>query len=556
MHGIENAFSTEGRAMVSRICVKTRNRECARMVKKTSRSLILAGVILALFSGVSAAELAAPSWMPGFPILAGPQLMLMWSPVQGAVKYRVLINDQVVAETAVFQHFMPAPEKAGEYKVKVVAVDAAGKTGTPSREWATKVFKLAPPANIYERSTEKTVGLRWDPVPNAAIYNVYKRVGKEAEYKLLASVQETSYTDTTVVKDEAMRYAVSSKDASGKESERSKDLVVTVRTQVVVKAAAYRNLIPITSKTLMEIRGGATPEGAKVVIANPGGITETGDKIFVTDVTKGRVLVFDRGTGNFERAIGRLTAEARTSDKPGEFDRPIGITVDRAGNLLVTEIFKGKIVRLTPAGDFQAWWDLPPFYNEKRKANELANPVDIKQLSTGEYVVLENAWGRLLLLDASGKFNREIKLTDEKGVATTLASPGSMTVDAKDRIYIADSMNGRVLVVNPNGKVVRAIGQPGDIVGEFGGLIGVTLMEDMGWVVAVDAKYGNIQLFSMENGEYLYSVASEDKKVALPLSIPQRVFRLSDGSLAVSEGLVDAAGGGVKIVSIDKPAKK
>ncbi|MBI5418615.1 MAG: 6-bladed beta-propeller [Deltaproteobacteria bacterium] len=509
--------------------------------------VFLTAILFTSVAGVGLAELPPPTWMPGFPIMAGPQLMLMWSPVAGAVKYKVFVNGKMVAETAVFQHFMPAPEEAGEYKVKVVAVDASGKDSPPSREWVTKVFKLAPPATVYDRATEKSVNLRWEVVPSAMVYNVYKRVGKATEYKLLASVQDTSYTDSDVKKDVEMRYAISAKDASGKESAKSKDVVAMIKTEVISKAA-YQDLIPITSKVLMVMRGGTLPDGRVDTVKNPGGVTEVEGQLFVPDATRGIVHVFDRASGEYKGAIGKQ------GNGPGQLNRPIGISHDRDGNLLVCDAFMAKIVRLKPSGEFVDEFPLPRYVNAKLDINLQAGPSDIRQLSTGEFLVVDNANSRIMLLDPSGKYVKDIAFTDAKG-ATGFARPTSIDVDSKDHLYIADALNGRIVVAEKSGKVLLSIGQPGDIVGEFGGLLGVCAIEDMKWVIGVDSKHANLQIFSAETGKYLYSVASEDKKVALLLSIPQRATRLSDTTIAVSEALIDSKGGGIKIISIDKQVK-
>jgi hypothetical protein len=82
--------------------------------------------LLALLPGFSRAELPAPKFMPGFPISAGPQVIMMWAPVPGAAKYKIYLEGKQVGETSGVQHMLPAPEKSGQYKSVHVADLLAG----------------------------------------------------------------------------------------------------------------------------------------------------------------------------------------------------------------------------------------------------------------------------------------------------------------------------------------------------------------------------------------------------------------------------------------------
>ncbi len=158
---------------------------------------IAAVAMVFLAGGAVAAELPPPNFMPGFPMIAGPQLMIMWQPVPGAAKYKVFINGKEAAESVAFQAFLPAPEKAGSYEIQVQAVAADGAAGKLSDKKIVKIIKLEPPKGLTGRAMENGYALRWDAAPGAMVYNVYRSLKPGADYAILASVQDTRHVDTT-----------------------------------------------------------------------------------------------------------------------------------------------------------------------------------------------------------------------------------------------------------------------------------------------------------------------------------------------------------------------
>src|SRR5512138_128423 len=144
-----------------------------RILMLTLRSSLLALALLgaaAMASGPALAALNAPGWLPMQPMLAGNQLIAMWLPVPGAVKYIIYVNGEKVAESPSNQFMGLAPEKAGEYKYQVTAVDAAGAESAKSPEGIIKVVAIEPPGKPVFRAddVEKSIQLRWN-IPTGAV---------------------------------------------------------------------------------------------------------------------------------------------------------------------------------------------------------------------------------------------------------------------------------------------------------------------------------------------------------------------------------------------------
>lgn len=77
----------------------------------------------------------------------------------------------------------------------------------------------------------------------------------------------------------------------------------------------------------------------------PTGLDVFGDELYVADFGANNVQVRDRHTGAIKRIIGEMGTE------PGQFLRPLGIAVDSAGNVLVTDVYACRVTRFSPEGE-------------------------------------------------------------------------------------------------------------------------------------------------------------------------------------------------------------
>lgn len=522
------------------------NRNGSRAMKRVF-SVFLTIAITIAFTSVALADLTPPNWMPGFPLMAGTQLMLMWGPVPGAAKYRVVMNGKTLIETPSYQHFMAAPEQAGEYKITVLAIDATGKAGPPSREWSTKIVKIAPPATVFYREMDSgAVSIRWEPVAGAVVYNVFKKEGEKGENKLIASVQDIAYSDSAVAKDKEFFYSVSAKDVAGRESAPSSPIKVMVATKVEAKVTAFQKLIPLTSSVLKHVRNYEIA-GNQYWVKAPGGAISVGGNIYYTEIISGNIFVLDPGSYGGVRVFGEA------GDGEGKLSRPFGIDADKSGNLYVADAFASKIVKFASDGKFIKEFPLPEFEQTRVGAKEIvkAGPIDLRILMDGRIMVVDNAGSRLLLLDENGKVLKIINEFSDGKNKTSLSRPTAIDIDpATEEMYIVDALSNRIVVVNKDGKLLRTIGEPGDIVGTFAGVLGVALDVKRGWVVAVDSKNSNLQVFDMKTGKYLYSVAGNKPDGPIEISKPQKLRQLPDGSFILTEGLIDRDGGGLLVFNL------
>ncbi len=200
---------------------------------RTKITLLTILLFSTIFAMPAFSQLTAPQWMPNFPMIAGDNVMIMWVPVQDAVKYKIYVNGKSLGETLAPPYKTPAPKEAGLYKYTITAVDASGTQGALSKEGKIEIIKLTQPTGFQTQFLGDILNLRWEPVKNAKVYDIYKSENKNdtpEKYKLLASTKNIRYIDTAVKQSEhevtqssgkprkKLYYIIVAKDAFGKKS--------------------------------------------------------------------------------------------------------------------------------------------------------------------------------------------------------------------------------------------------------------------------------------------------------------------------------------------------
>ena len=150
----------------------------------------------------------------------------------------------------------------------------------------------------------------------------------------------------------------------------------------------------------------------------------------------------------------------------GEFNFPIGIAINRADEVFVTDFYNARVQKFSAEGKFLAAFPVSPFpggialdrdgnlfiahfgippsrYEQERKRDKIAVHSD-----TGK---LLREWGKF------GTGDGEFDL------------PGGIAISRDGRVYVADECNRRVQVFDMQGKFLTKWGQRGFKPGEFGG---------------------------------------------------------------------------------------
>jgi sugar lactone lactonase YvrE len=153
----------------------------------------------------------------------------------------------------------------------------------------------------------------------------------------------------------------------------------------------------------------------------------------------------------------------RKGSQPGEFHFPIGIAINAADEVLVTDFYNARVQRFSVKGKLLAVFPVLP------------NPGGIAVGRSGEVYLThfaeeqkaEKTPARMSVYDRTGKLLREWGRTG-KGDGE-FDYPGGIAISQEGRVYVADQTNRRVQVFDSNGKFLAKWGEYGIKPGQFGG---------------------------------------------------------------------------------------
>jgi DNA-binding beta-propeller fold protein YncE len=205
--------------------------------------------------------------------------------------------------------------------------------------------------------------------------------------------------------------------------------------------------------------------------------------------------------------------------------RPFGLSLDEAGDLLVTDtdantvswldVAHKKWERWTEVGDRKFLSPVaavhrgPTFYvadtglaeviafDEKGRqqfviTNELARPAGLALLDD-HLLIVDSERHQVVICGLHGEF---ISKFGRRGLEPgEFNFPTHIAVDGRKQIYVTDSLNYRVQVFNAEGQFVRTFGSAGDGPGHFSRPKGVAV-DPEGHVYVVDGVFGNVQIFN------------------------------------------------------------
>ena len=228
---------------------------------------------------------------------------------------------------------------------------------------------------------------------------------------------------------------------------------------------------------------------ASSALKKPNGIyTDDKGRVYVTDTAAADIFIIDPA---------KKTATT-LSEMGGSKSlyKPIGVTVDYQGRIFVTDSQEDKVAMYEENGKF---------------ISNLTPDVPFKQ-PTG--IISDNINKKLYITDTHTHDIRVFDLETLKPIRTIgkrgkeegqFNFPSNITVDPKGRVFVVDTMNGRVQIFDAEGKFIRAFGQFGDAAGMFARPKGIAV-DSEGHIYVVDSAFNNVQIFDDE-GQILLAFA-------------------------------------------------
>ncbi len=237
-------------------------------------------------------------------------------------------------------------------------------------------------------------------------------------------------------------------------------------------------------KVLAWLVGLATgPHSPRVLQRPQGGYTDARGRIYVSDVSRAAVYVFDPKDGLqiWEEAGANL-----------HFLTPLGVTAGEPGYILVADADLRRVVILNEQGKPQG----------SMGEGVLQRPVGVAR---------DPVSGLIYVADSKA---HDVKVFDRDGVLVATwgrrgHGPGEFNAPtyltfADGRLYVTDTLNSRVQVFDREGRFVRSVGRRGLYLGDLPRPKGVAVDQDRNLYV-VESYYDHLLIFN-EKGEFLLPI--------------------------------------------------
>ncbi|MFQ5663307.1 MAG: 6-bladed beta-propeller [Terriglobia bacterium] len=233
----------------------------------------------------------------------------------------------------------------------------------------------------------------------------------------------------------------------------------------------------------------------------------------LTQDSEGRLIVADPGARvvhifDFERRKYRYLRGGRRLP----FRSPVGVAVDAADNIYVSDSVRARIYVFNKKGKFIR------ALGDPRRGTAFRRPTGLAIDPARRLIYLTDTLRhQLLVLDLGGAL---LKTIGRRGTGPEEFNyPTALTL-AGGNLYVVDAMNFRIQVLTPQGRFLRRFGQLGNRTGTFNRIKGIAA-DTEGHLYVVDALFETVQVFDPE-GRLLYYFGATGKgpgEFALPAGI-------------------------------------
>ena len=231
-------------------------------------------------------------------------------------------------------------------------------------------------------------------------------------------------------------------------------------------------------------------------------------------------------------APGISAFEGGAGTEKGQFSFPRGLTVDKAGNILVADTNNGRIQKFSPTGLF-----LSMFGKSGQGPGEFREPCGIAVDSSGNIYVADVLNHRVQKLKPDGTFIAELK-----GPEPGFYGPRDLSIGPDNSVYVVDQGHSRIVKFDPNGKLMAVWGTPGNGEGQFGDATSIAVDGKNDRVYVADVRSTRIAVFDT-NGKFIANWPVDAWRAQTgwyfqDLVIDSQAGRLYASSVATDEVLV------------------
>lgn len=238
----------------------------------------------------------------------------------------------------------------------------------------------------------------------------------------------------------------------------------------------------------------------------------SGSRIYVTDVGRGAVFVFDKANG--ELFIWNQ------ADKGNSFISPIGITVGSENSILVADPELKRIVRLSADGK-----TLGSFGEDV-----LSRPTGLVRDAVNKRIyVVDTREHNIKMFDDDGRL---IKTIGQRGNGPGEFNAPTHIALSKNRLYVSDTLNARIQVLGLDGEPLATIGKRGLYLGNLTRPKGVAVDADDN-IYIVESYYDHLLVFDQQ-GRFMLPIGGTGSAVG-QFYLPSGVWNDDSGRIYVAD---------------------
>jgi DNA-binding beta-propeller fold protein YncE len=225
-------------------------------------------------------------------------------------------------------------------------------------------------------------------------------------------------------------------------------------------------------------------------------------RIYVTDTAVRRVFVFDPDAKT-------LTFVGDTGT--GKLTKPVGVAVDDEGTVFVADATLNRVFGYAPDGRVVL---------AIGKEGELRSPSGLAVDRTNKRVYVADAAKHQVLCYSTVDGSLIRTIGKRGGDAGEFNFPTNLFVDREGRLYVSDTMNFRVQMIDADGRPLGTFGKQGDTPGSFNRPKGVAV-DSEGHIYVADGSFNNFQVFDAEQRLLLFvgSAGHESGEFYLPAGL-------------------------------------
>jgi sugar lactone lactonase YvrE len=196
--------------------------------------------------------------------------------------------------------------------------------------------------------------------------------------------------------------------------------------------------------------GFADGTGAAVKFKNPYGVaTDATGNVYVADYLNNKIRKITPA-GEVSTLAGSTSGFADGTGAVAQFNSPIGVATDAAGNVYVADVYNYKIRKITPVGEVSTLaGSTSGFANGTGTAAQFNSPRGVATDAAGNVYVADYGNNKIRKITPAGEVSTfagsGANGTTEGPVATAkFSGPQAVATDAAGNVYVADQVNNRI----------------------------------------------------------------------------------------------------------------